>query len=232
MGDPYGFIECVPRELGAKAARGEVAAGPLPLVDYFRLEATFERVGRFGIAVRGRGRSAILFARRPLRQLDHALIAVTEETSTTFCLLRLLLEERYRLRPASYERGQRQDADALLLIGDAALQFQQANTSYPFEIDVAFEWWLWQHLPFVFAVWAIRKDATEGFKTQLERAMSRSLGINTRQLELIAREYSMTLGVPSASLHAYLSNFIYRLSEPEEEAISRFRTLLDASHLL
>ena len=140
------------------------------MVEYFRLEQTFGRLGRFGIAVRGRGHRALLFSRKPIRALDGALIGVTEETSTTICLLRLLLERRYRISPQAYERGQPQEADAVLLIGDEALRFRQTNRQYPFEIDVAFEWWLWQHLPFVFAVWAIRKDASETLKRQLELA--------------------------------------------------------------
>ena len=31
-----------------------IAAGPLPLIEYLRLQHTFERLGHFGIAVRGR----------------------------------------------------------------------------------------------------------------------------------------------------------------------------------
>jgi chorismate dehydratase len=230
-------------------------AGPLPLVDYFRLQETFERIGSLGIAVRGRAHSVLLFARKPIRQLDGATIAVTEETSTTAVLLRLLLEQRYRVTPASYdrvrvpsasgvdegsadarrreaERGQRADADALLLIGDEALRFTQANDRYPFEIDLAFEWWLWQHLPCVFAVWAIRKDAGPQDKKQVELGLIKSLAMNQRQAESIAAEYSSRLGIPAADLRTYLSGFIYRLGQPEEAAIKRFKTLVDEYHLL
>ena len=73
----------VPRQLGERAAAGELTAALLPLVDYFRLSDRFERLGRFGIGVRGRARSVLLFSLRPIRQLDGAAIAVTNETSTT-----------------------------------------------------------------------------------------------------------------------------------------------------
>jgi len=242
LGERYALAECVPRELGERAASGEVAAGLLPLVDYFRLEDAFERIGRFGIAVRGRAQSALLFSRKPLRQLDGATIAVTEETSTTAVLLRLLLEIRYRLRPAAYERipqlaaegrlGPRPEADALLLIGDEALSFRQSNRQYPFEIDLAFEWWLWQHLPFVFAVLAIRKDASPQEKKHIETGLIKALAMNTGQLESIAQEHSVRLGVPAADLASYLLRFIYRLGPLEEEAIARFRALVDEHGLL
>ncbi len=232
LGERYELTDCVPRVLGERAAAGELLAGLLPLADYLRLEGTFERVGRFGIAVRGRARSVLLFSRKPLRQLEGAVIAVTEETSTTALLLRLVLEQRHHVVPAAYERGRRPDADALLLIGDEALRFRQGNTQYPFETDLAFEWWLWQHLPCVFAVWAIRKDAGAEEKKQLELALAKSLGVNLRQLERLAHDASPGLGVPAEDLHAYLSKFAYRFGQPEEDGIAQFRKLVDEHHLL
>ena len=228
----YEVTDCVPRELGLRAAAGEITAGPLPLMDYFRLQETFERLGRIGIAVRGRAHSALLFARKPIRQLDGATIAVTQETSTTAVLLRLLLEQRYQLAPASYQRGHDLSADALLLIGDEALCFKRTNTQYPFEIDVGFEWWLWQHLPFVFAVWAVRKDAIPQEKKHLEAALMRSLASNLGQLEAISQEYSKRLTIPAEELHEYLSSFVYRLGPSEEGGIAKFKALVDAHHLL
>jgi chorismate dehydratase len=207
-------------------------AGLLPLIDFFRLDERFERLGHFGIAVRGRARSVMLFSRRPIRQLDGCVVAVTEDTSTSAVLLRLLLEQRYGISPAAYERGKGAEADALLLIGDEALRFQATNRQYPYEIDIAFEWWLWQHLPCVFAVWAIRKDASPDDKKHLLLALTKTLAMNQGQLERMAQDYSATLGgVPTQELTAYLSSFIYRLSQPEEEAIKRFEALLHEHHL-
>ena len=231
MGERFELVDCVPRALGERAAKGEILAGPLPLVEFFRLEDRFERLGPFGIAVRGQARSALLFSRVPIRQLDGARIAVTEETATTVRLLQALLQRRYNLT-ASYERSRDPEAEALLLIGDEALRFRHTNTQYPFEIDLGFEWWLWQHLPFVFAVWAIRNDASAQEKRAIELALTKSLGMNQHQLEPIAQEYASTLDIPAPDLQMYLSSFIYRLGPMEEEAIGRFRALLDASHLL
>ena len=232
LGERYTLSDCVPRRLGEQAAAGEIAAGLLPLIDYVRLEGTFERLGHFGIAVRGRARSVLLFTRKPLRQLEGATIAVTEETSSSACLLQLILEQRYKVTPASHQRGTSAEADALLLIGDEALRFKQTNTRYPFEIDIAFEWWLWQHLPFVFAVWAIRKDASAQEKKQIESGIARSLGMNLLQLGSIAAEFSQQLGISAEELETYLSNFVYRLGQFEEEGIKRFKELVDECHLL
>lgn len=254
LGERYALTDCVPRVLGQMAVAGTIDAGLLPLADYLRLRGTFERMGRFGIAVRGRGRSVLLFSRKPIRQLDGGTIAVTEETSTSAVLLRLLLEHRYHLTPAAYERvrvpsgswvdeevptskregrrGQDPAADAWLLIGDAALRFSHANTQFPYEYDLAFEWWMWQHLPCVFAVWAIRTAGSVQERKGFEAALAKSLVMNLGQLETIAQEGSERLGVPSAELQVYLERFIYRLGPDEEAAISRFATLANEHHLL
>jgi len=232
LSEDFRLTDCVPRVLGARAAAGEIAAGPMPVVDYFRLQQTFERLGPFGIAVRGRAHSTWLFTRKPIRQLDGAVIAVTEESSTTACLLQLLLEVRYKVQPAEYRRGQTDDADALLLIGDQALQFARTNTRYPFEIDAGFEWWLWQHLPFVFAVWAVRKDLGPDLKKTIELGVSRTLAKNLNSLDAVAAEQAPRLNIPAADIQSYLSNFVYRLSQQEEAGIVRFKELVDEHHLL
>lgn len=229
---PYTLSDCAPSELGRRAEAGELLAGLLPLADYLRLRDTFEQLGHFGIAIRGRVRSVLLFSRLPIRQLSGGTVTVTRDTSTSALLLRLLLERRYGVVPSSYERGQGVERDALLLIGDEALRFQASNTWYPYETDVAFEWWLWQHVPCVFAVWAIRKDADRGQKRQVEAMLASTLALNAPSLSSLATERAQDLGGSSESLTAYLSGFIYRFGRQEEEGIRRFEALAHDHHLL
>ena len=243
LGDGYLLTDAVPSELGRRAGAGEVDAGLLPLLDYLRLKETFGRLGHFGIAVHGRARSVMLFSCKPIRQLEGAVIAVTEETSTSAALLRLLLEKRYKVTPAAYEqrmhkekreavkpvtaeRRRHPEADALLLIGDEALRFRQTNRQYPFEIDLAFEWWLWQHLPCVFAVWAARKALAAQDGKLLEASLAKALAVNTRRFAAIAEARATALGIPAAELSAYLTGFRYRFGPEEEAGIKKFEELI------
>src|SRR5262245_2600039 len=79
----------------------------MAVVDWFGLENEFEPVGSYGIASEGAVLSVLLFSPRPIEMLAGALIGVTEETSTSFRLLRLLLERFHRLRGRRYRRGER-----------------------------------------------------------------------------------------------------------------------------
>jgi len=226
------WLDVVPRQLGEEAKAGRVIAGPMAVADYLRQSEQFERLGPLGVAVRGRAHSVLLLSRKPIRQLDDATIAVTEQTSTSVLLLRLILEQRYELKPKAYERGPAGDADAVLLIGDDALRAQADNRTHPFEVDLAFEWWLWQHLPAVFAVWVIRKDASAEQKQQLSRFLQRQLAVNLSRLDAIATDRAASMKLPADRVKAYLQNFIYRLSEPEEQGLAKFSELVDAHHLL
>ena len=230
--ESWEWIDLPPRQLGLEAEAGRIAAGPLALVDFLRLQDRFERLGSLGIAVRGRCHSVLLFSRIPMRQLHNGTISLTDETSTTALLLRLILEQRYAMAPARYERGEVEGADARLLIGDEALRFHASNRRYPYETDLAFEWWLWQHLPMVFAVWAVRKDHPAAEKQRLSRLLQHQLAVNLARLDVVARERAGALGLPVDVLTPYLANFVYRLSEPEERAIKQFERLLHEHHLL
>ena len=81
-------------------------------------------------------------------------------------------------------------------------------------------------------MWAIRKDAVAEEKKRLETALTKSLGLNSRQLETIAAERAADLGVPAEELAAYLAGFIYRLGPSEEEGLAKFQELVNEHHLL
>ena len=234
------WVDLPPRRLGAEAEAGQLVGGPMALADYLRLQDRFERVGHFGVAARGRCGSALLFSARPIRLLDGATILVTDQSSTTARLLRLILEQRYELAPAAYRRGTLADLegapaagiDGVLLIGDDALRFHATNRRFPYETDLAFEWWLWQHLPAVFAVLVVRKDAEPQVKQRVTRILSKGIATNLGRLSEVAATRAGEIGIPADELTRYLEQFVYRFGEPEERAIRQFGALLHEHDLL
>jgi chorismate dehydratase len=217
------LIPCVPRELGQLAARGEIDAGPMAVVDWFNLEREFEPVGLYGIASQGSVLSVLLFSSKPIDALADTAIGVTEETSTSFRLLQLLLERRYGLKGCSYRRGE--DGQACLLIGDAALE-EMKKTKWPFVYDLAEEWQRWQGSPFVFARWVIRRSLPAAEKRRFQSLIDASFDEAMSRLEEVAEHFVGQGSLRKNEIVAYLQNLVFVIGKDEERGLNEFKRLL------
>src|SRR4051812_41605764 len=94
---PFHLMNGSPRELAQAAQAGDVLAGPLPLVECWKLENEFAPLGNWGIAARQRVRSVYVFSRRPFRELRDATIGLTTESSTSVLLCATLLHHKYNV---------------------------------------------------------------------------------------------------------------------------------------
>src|SRR5262245_10842649 len=88
---PVATVELFPKQLGELARGGKIDGGLLSLYDYFTIEEEFS-VLDLGIAARGPVKSILLFTDCPLWDLSGKQIAVTDQTATSFRLMRLILE--------------------------------------------------------------------------------------------------------------------------------------------
>lgn len=252
-----------PRQLGLAAAAGEVDAGLMALADLIRLEETFEPLVlesrippvSLGIANHDRVDSVLLFLRAAVlsgasdrtggpgrtltpeeaARLNGAFIGVTGQSSTSFRLLRLLLEVHFRVGPAHYERRDFSRAalpeslaglDAALVIGDQALEWKhRPPDGFLLAMDLAGAWHEWTGLPFVFARWAVRRAVPAESKEWLARFLDDSLREAAGRADDLVRGLPERLG-PKEELAAYLENFTYRLGPEELEAAALYRRLL------
>jgi chorismate dehydratase len=216
----HALVALPPRALGQAVADGRIDAGPLSLVDFFRLEAALTPLP-LGIATAGPARSVVLFSRRPVKELDGAVIGVTGETSTSVQVLRLLLTARHGVEPRAWVPAD-QAADAVLLIGDQALRALATPGSGPHRLDVGQEWFEWTGLPCVFARWAVRaaiaRSEREGLALALDRALDRGLA----SLASIA-EQRQDVGLDRRGVETYLRGFTYRFGPEEDRAIGELR---------
>ena len=244
----FDLIDLPPRMLGQAARRGEIDAGIMSLCDSFR-SPEFTTLGSLGVACDGPAHSVLLFSRLPPDQLGGSSICITGQTSTSYPLLRLLLERWYGVGAARYIRREQaaDEDDAVLLIGDAALREAVSVGLKPGErdyaavsmnlkggrwrqvIDLSAAWNQWQGHPFVFARWMIRREATAAASAELLDRLVTSLEQSLRDLCPLAAAYGGQAGLDADAAYAYLMGFTYSLGVSETEAIKRFRALLSES---
>lgn len=139
----------------------DLAAGALDVA----LVPTFEalRHPRYlladGVAIASDGPvySVFLAHRGPLTEVRS--IALDPASLTSIHLLQVLLAEYHGLRPQLSDLAAfPTDADALLLIGNQAIDFRERDAGAHQLLDLGEEWQRCTGLPFVYAPWLLRAD--------------------------------------------------------------------------
>lgn len=171
-----------------------------------------------GIAIASRGpvRSVLLAHRRPLRELE--TVHCDPASLTSVNLLRVLLAEQGiypRFEPLP-DYAQASECDAVLLIGDRALDF--AFAGHPHQLwDLGAAWWDRTGLPFVYALWTLRPGANAtGLGAVLGAARARGLA----ELEaIVAAEHRY----PTDFCREYLTrNIRFELGAEEKRGLIEF----------
>lgn len=219
------LLPLVPRQLSGAAIEDSVDAGPVPLVTCWDIEDQYEALGDYCIATPTRAHSILLFSKRPFEELGGAQIGVTNETSTSVRLMKVLIGHVYKAKPAAYVNLDWPRNDAFLLIGDEALLHSRGVDSYPHVVDLGEMWHDWTGLPFVFARWVVRRTLDTDVKAELSDALGQSLEAGWRDVDSIVEPHAKRLSMSIAETRAYLEAFHFRMGKGECEAVERFKQL-------
>jgi chorismate dehydratase len=101
--------------------------------------------------------------------------------------------------------------EGVLVIGDAALHLSTRSV-YPVRVDLGAEWKAWTGLPFVFAVWAARRDTPIAAATALHGRLLESRAWGLAHLDELAADAARNTGVAEVVCRAYLGDLDYALS--------------------
>ncbi|MBI3326922.1 MAG: menaquinone biosynthesis protein [Nitrospinae bacterium] len=218
------LYEMVPSALASAAESGEIDAGPVPLVDCFRLEDRFQPVAGFCVASLRKAGSVYLYSTKPIEELNGAHIGITDEASTAPQLLRVLLSLKYQVQREAYVPLQAAH-DAFLLIGNQGLRQRMGAPGFPYTYDLGEEWHAWTELPFVFSRWIVRKDLGSKDMALLEDTLYVGLeeGVNALYLRSDPRE---DLRMLPRDIVKYIQGLRYYIGMSEQKAIDRFRQYL------
>lgn len=211
----------LPSRLADRLARNDLDVALIPSIEYFQ-DPGYSIVSDACIACRGPVWSVKLFSRVPPAEIQ--TLALDEGSRTSASLLRILLWERYGIRPR-LERlpigagVSETAADAILLIGDRAIHAPVGV--FVAEWDLGEEWTRWSRLPFVFAMWVARAgvDASE-LAGPLENARDDGLA----HLDEIAQLAAADVCLPVEDCLSYLrDNLYFYLGENERRGLDLFR---------
>ena len=220
------LVAMPPRAMAAAVDRGDLAAGPLPTAEVFRLGDAVRPLGNLGVASDGSANSVFLFSHLPVDKLNGKRIAVTTHTATSIQLLRVLFADLWNVSGHEFVRTD-ESHDAALWIGDPALE-RRSSGQYPYRYDLGRSWKGLTGLPFVFAEWVIRADVPRERANQLERLVSQATQAGTDFFSVlkISRERA-TPDMSESDVADYIRAFTYFLGPRERRGQQEFRRRLE-----
>ena len=234
---PGELVTGTPSELNELLAAGELGVSVISAVEYARDSDLYTLLPDLAISSDGPVRSVKLFSRKPVEQLENATILISQSSRTSVLLLELLLKEvcgvnvfMVSARAEAVDLGLlgKLPHDGVLVIGDAALHLDIADR-YDYSYDLGTEWKRWTGLPFVFAVWAGRRNVDQAQVSAIHRGLLASRDWGLQNIDTLAADASRVSGFDVAMCREYLSGLDYALSPKHIEGLSTFFNRLESN---
>ena len=219
-----------PSRVATRLNHRELDVGLIPIIEYFRADPSRTNyciLPDISIASNGGVQSIQLFSRVPVHEIRR--IALDTSSRSSVALLKVLLVEKYGISPAFttcaptvnpskvLQNRQYPPFEAVLLIGDPALR-HLGTTEY--SVDLGEAWSKLTGLPFVYACWVAREDASLG---DLPQVLLQSKAQGIAQIPEIAQIEARKLRIPETICLDYLQNRIkYDLDESAISGIELF----------
>lgn len=235
------LVSGVPSKLNLLLQQGELDISPSSSFEYARNWQDYQLLPGYSISSLGKVHSVLLFSPVELAALDGEKIAITGESATSVNLLRILLREFEGLRKITDEVPKKPVEELIrqgrpaLLIGDRALHLADNLPDGIRVFDLGEIWYQRTGLPFVFALWMIRRSSLSRFSTeladlssQLQLSLDRVLGAP----ETAAVEFAEKSLLTPEKIVAYWRSIDYRLTPKHLEGLQLFFKLCVKHKLL
>lgn len=225
-GDAFDISYTLPSACARALAAGTADIGIIPAAAYTEI-AGLRIIPDVAIASRRAVRSILLVSKIPIDQVRSVALDTSSMTSVTLTkvLFKKWLGGGRTFTPMAPDLdAMLAEHDAGLLIGDPALKVDRSRY---YTLDLAEEWIRHTGKPFVFAFWAVRREALPGADPALDLPAvfqnSRDHGLEATSLNQIASEWAPRLDIGEAEVRSYLTqNIHYRLDAGAMEGLQLF----------
>ena len=231
------IVTGTPAKLNDMLLAGDLDISPVSAIFFAEHAESFHLLPDLSISSGSAVDSVLLISKKPAQELNGSRIAVTIKGRTTPALLEVLLTERLGVR-AELEAQEIPDVwpqgfDAMLVIGDEALIWKErlpagqagAASENLHVWDLAEAWRAWTGLPFVFAVWAVRREVWEKHPRVVEHAhrqllASREWGLS--HMDEVRRAAAQRTGLSGETITAYFKRLSYGFGEEQRKGLDLF----------
>lgn len=221
-----------PEKLSERLVRGELDIAPITLVEFLRAADDLVAFPDLAVGCDGPVMSCVIVSQKPLEKLDGARVALGSTSRTSVRLAQLLLAEKIGVQPDYFtcppDLGlMMQEAEAAVLIGDAALRANLHDApKLGLDVhDLGQMWKDWTGLPFVFAVWAARRDYLErepGVVQKVHEAFLASRDLSLEEVGKVAEQAARWEYFDEALLERYFTTLDFRFGPDQLRGVTEF----------
>lgn len=218
-----------PAELNMRMKAGELDISSVSAAAYAFNPDDWLVIPGLSIGCNDEVMSVILASDFPVEELDGKRVAFTMESDSAANLMKVIFSEKGvspYIEKKSLKKLEDAGADfsAALIIGDSALTVEWGER-FRYVFDLCRIWREIRNLPFVFGLWAARKEIAEKFPELVEEVASmlrNSLEQGLANLGIIAETSSRESGLTCEKCRRYFSLLDYRLPDDQIKGLKRF----------
>lgn len=217
----YRLVKGVPSFLNTAIREGGVDAAFCSCIEYARNPEKYYVIPNISISCLEKVKSVMLFSEIPLEDLEGQEIYLTGESGTSVVLFEILMRERYSINPVFTTENK--DAKACVLIGDKAL-FNTYNGNWAYVYDLGTLWREFTGLPFVFALWIVRKEAVNDRYEEVAEFAETLIDIKNdskKNLAALLDHYTFK-GLSSYQIIDYWEIINYELTESHIQGLLKY----------
>jgi chorismate dehydratase len=224
----YHLTSAPPATLNRMLTIGQLDISPVSSIAYGYNQHQWDMLPDLSISSLGKVMSVKLISKFPLKKLNNKHIILTNESETASALLKLLLKTKkivahYSTRPV-VSPAWVTDSDAALIIGDIALKYPWKKL-LPHVYDLGEIWHLMTGLPFVFGVWAVRKQYANDnpeIVRRLTQKLHQSKLLGLTNISSISRMAAHKLGLDIHTCNSYYQCLNYDLTDTHIRGLQAF----------
>lgn len=229
------IVEGTPAELNRMLQAGDLDLSVISAIEYARHPDRYLILPDLAIGSNGPAESVLFLSRVKPSDLDGQPVHLSRDSLTSVFLVKLLLAKTFGVRPR-FLPAEAETTDSLpenvagvLMIGDPALR---ARGQLPFTLDLGQGWKELTGLPFVFAVWAVRRDCYRDYREEihrLHRALLCSKRYSFARLDEICEAVCQRVGLDRGVCATYLKERLsFDLTPRHLQGLHLFFTMLEA----
>lgn len=223
------MVSDVPSALNRQIITGEIKVSPISAAAYAMNHEELLLLPDLSISCHGRVLSVLLASNYPIDELEGKKVVFTRESASAASFMKMIFNQRnispvFEVGDVNNLKTVSGSADAVLVIGDFALKLPW-DQNFEYVVDLGQLWYEMTQLPFVFAVWVVRRSFANKnplIVTKIHELLLASKKMGYQNLDEVINAGKNKLDIERSIIKEYFGLLYCDLDEKKIKAMGLF----------